>query len=189
MRLRVWLQIAGLALFGAAGGCVRPAPAVVTPHEGELFTLEKPEQIIPASIGVEGRGEEARVRLVPEFKEPELTPEEKAAIGMRPDPVNWLEFYEPQPDVIRVLPDLGGGAIAIGGWGGAGVQRDAARRVAAQSTARKAVADEHSERTGVSEAAPDKRPPGGAVSSDEGGVRTGECEERRAAGRQTRADR
>jgi hypothetical protein len=189
MRLMLRFELVAVVLLGAGVGCVRHGPAAVAPHQGELLTLEKPEQIVPASIGVEGRGEEARVRLVPDFKEPELTPEEKAAIGVRPDPVNWLEFYEPRPDVMRVLPDLGGGAIAIAGWGGAGVRLDAVRRVAAQSTARKAVAEEHSERTGVSEAAPDRRPPGGAVSSDRGGVRTGECEERRAAGRRTRADR
>lgn len=97
-----------------AAGCARPTTVSVAPHPEELPKFERTERVIPARIGVEGRDEQLSVLLVPKFTEPELTPQEKRALGQEEPAINWLEFYVP-PREGYVGPGTGGVSAAIGG--------------------------------------------------------------------------
>ena len=120
--LRCLLLVSCVLLI--AGGC-RQADrvTVVPPTRAELPTFEEVEARLPISVGVAGAGATPQTRIVPEYREIELTPQERAAIG---------EPVEPEPDVLAFYrpprgPEHGVSAgtfamrAGIGGLGGPSV--------------------------------------------------------------------
>ena len=107
-------------LLWPGSGCARRQISAVAPTTEELPHIEQDTQIIPARIGVEGRRDERRLRLVPDYTEPELTPVERVALGEREDVINWLEFYVPQPDNPLVWSEYGGVTPGIHGIANSG---------------------------------------------------------------------
>lgn len=171
-----------------AGGCARRAATTAAPHQEELPVIERPEQIVPAAIGVEGRREERHVALVPKFEEPELTEEERRALGEKPEPINWLEFYVPAPKVLRVWPDFGGGDIGSAGWGGHVTGVHGPRRAVSVERRRRPVATGYTPMaTCAGRAVRPERPVAAAASDTSRGVRVGEGRASHVAGRETRA--
>ncbi|RMF74176.1 MAG: hypothetical protein D6744_14800 [Planctomycetota bacterium] len=71
-------------------------PAAHAPMLEELPSAEAHERVIPASVGVEGRGDAPQESLAEALREPELTPEEKEAIGETDPPIDVLAFYRPE---------------------------------------------------------------------------------------------
>ena len=60
--------------------------------------------------------------LVPSFEEPELTLEEREALGEDQETaIDWLEFYQALPAIFRVWSETGGVSTAIHGSGGPAV--------------------------------------------------------------------
>ncbi|MFH1746851.1 MAG: hypothetical protein ABIG44_07370 [Planctomycetota bacterium] len=109
-----------LLVIGLTIGCAQQKATTIAPTQDELPTFDHSERITPLSVGVEGRGYEPRVLLVPTFEEPELTPEECVALGLEAEPYNWLEFYKPLPAEYRILAELGGVRAGIHGLGSVG---------------------------------------------------------------------
>ena len=106
-------------VLGAVGGCARTAATTsLSPTLDELPHFRQVERVLPVSVGVEGREPALGGPLVPSFEEPELTPEEIAALGQKAERFDWLEFYVPWPEFPRVWPDTGGAAAGIHGIGG-----------------------------------------------------------------------
>jgi hypothetical protein len=130
----VYLPLLGAALL--LGGCAsekaRRSHVLAPPHQEELLQMERidrrPTQVIAV---VEGDNEAPRLTLVPDFAEPELTPEERAALDQREI------YYEPltYPDAARdpargVLPRYAGPQVGTAGRGGvvAAVDNNLSRR-------------------------------------------------------------
>lgn len=116
----------------AATGCRNSGPSLsaARPTLDELPSIPGLERTLPVKVGVEGAAEAPRVPLVPELKEPELTQQERVALGMdRPDPgQELLALYRPPRDASDgVSPDSGGSTVGVDGFGGALVFRDVAR--------------------------------------------------------------
>ena len=103
------------------GGCATPKATTIAPTEDELPHFKQIERTLSISVGVEGRGEAPRVLLVPSFEEPELTAEERAALGEEEPGIDWLEFYVPLPKIVRTWSEIGGVRTAIRGLGGPAV--------------------------------------------------------------------
>lgn len=98
-------------------GCAQPKRlAAVKPSHDELPVLaEIQPSAQQASVKVQGRDATGRTVLVPEFKEPPLTPEERAALGEKEPLVKLLQFE----DLTRVP------GSPVAGWAG-GVDTHAA---------------------------------------------------------------
>jgi hypothetical protein len=75
-------------------GCAQPKNPAITakPSSEELPVIPPPVRTIEATVIVEGRAAEPRVQLVPEFKQPELTAEEKQALGIEPIHFKFLPY-------------------------------------------------------------------------------------------------
>jgi hypothetical protein len=111
------LQASALVLAAvAAAGCAQRESAIeAAPSQAELPKLEQPEHVTPLSVGVEGRSRtEPRIVFVPEFKEPELTAEEKKALGIRDPEIDFLALYRATVPG-RVGPWAGGIDVGVGG--------------------------------------------------------------------------
>lgn len=101
-----FICIAGPLLAAGLTGCttaspasngpgVRPQASTAAPIRDELFTAIERERTIAASVGVEMR-EAPRLTLIPAFQPIEPTPEQRAILGERPDPLDDLfAFYRP----------------------------------------------------------------------------------------------
>jgi hypothetical protein len=89
------LGVCFAALYGL-GGCAQPKNVAITtkPSSEELPKLPRVETVSEAAVAVEGRPSETGLRLVPDFKEPELTPEEKAALGPEQVHFKFLPYNE-----------------------------------------------------------------------------------------------
>jgi hypothetical protein len=105
-------------------GCAHCQPCTpcqtinVAPSPDELLRHKPCESTICASVAVEGGKKCCPGPCpVPEFKEPELTPEEKEALCIKPEVFNFLEFYLPKP-CVPVSQGCGGPTVAA--WGMAG---------------------------------------------------------------------
>jgi len=110
----------GIAVAAGCRSAARVSAATAPPTADELPRIAQPERIVPARVGVDERDRgQPHVILVPRFEEPELTPEERAALGEEEEPFNWLEFYVAQPEVTRVWPARGGVSTAVYGLGAA----------------------------------------------------------------------
>jgi hypothetical protein len=99
-------------------GCARQDVTAIKPTEDELPNIPERGRVLPVSVKVEGQEQPLLVTLVPKFEEPELTAEERAAMGEQPQTIDWLEFYRPQPAVQRIAADLGGVSAGVSGMGG-----------------------------------------------------------------------
>lgn len=87
----LWLSF----LCGLLAGCAQGNPAITAmPSDAELPRVGAVQRTIPVSVTVEGRGAESRVRLVPDFKEPELTAKEKEALGLDKIHFKFLLYNE-----------------------------------------------------------------------------------------------
>jgi hypothetical protein len=124
--MRIPLGIGALCgLLWLASGCAprqQQRAVTATPSPEELPRFTKLERIIPANVQIEHRGIDPRLKLVPELKEPELTAEEKAALGETEPLFKFLLYGEPsRPAGSRVAPWYGGVAAYVYGYGGAEV--------------------------------------------------------------------
>ena len=114
----------GIILFGTACslvvGCAQRDQAVsIPPTSDELPQIKSIQRHLPAIVIAENPRNDSRVRLVPSFKQPELTPEERAALGQEPLDFEFL-LYEPfRPPGSLVGLWFGGVQTAIHGYGGA----------------------------------------------------------------------
>ncbi|MBU0637542.1 MAG: hypothetical protein KKB50_01655, partial [Planctomycetes bacterium] len=117
------LTILGVASLWTTG-CATRRVATATPTTDELPKLDRRERSIGASVAVEGRRDEPRNMLVPDFTPPEPTEEERLALGETEPEHDWLEFYQPVsvyeikaypiPSVIRTLRrGMGGAAVNL----------------------------------------------------------------------------
>jgi hypothetical protein len=124
--MRTWLVLA--LAFLAAGwvaGCAQKNPALTAqPTAEELPVPERSGDTATIVVGVEhGRAERA-TRLVPDFKPPELTSEEKAALGEEPPRHKFLPYNLFRTSGTRVGTWFGGVTTAASGLRGATVQID-----------------------------------------------------------------
>lgn len=106
------LSLASLAVLTLGCAATDTRVAVLPPTPDELPDIRtQQESHVQASIVAERDSDEPRVVLVPEFKEPPLTPEEKVAIGKLDPPYKLLPYV-----LRRRAP-----GSAVGDWGGADV--------------------------------------------------------------------
>ncbi len=124
--------LTALAASLLLAGCQQSprASASVEPSLDELPRLNGVERTLPIDVVVEGGGDAPRRRLVADYREPELTEEEKVALG--PKPYNAAEeelrFYRrPRDPSHGVSPEESRVVIAADGSGGPSVWRDASR--------------------------------------------------------------
>jgi hypothetical protein len=120
--MRHWSLAFVTAFLTLCGACQKPNEAVTAhPTTDELLTIQMTEFTpTQATVAVEGRAFESQHVLLSEFKPPELTAEEKAALG--PERV-WYKFL-PYSDLrlpvgSKVAPWIGGVETAVNGRGGA----------------------------------------------------------------------
>ncbi len=107
----------GLFVLTVLVGCASDKNVAVTasPHEEELLTLPQTHRVVPAVVAVEGRSGHPQLNLTPDYKVPELTEEEREALGIAPE----MEFLK--HDIGYTPPDstvgtwIGGVATAIDG--------------------------------------------------------------------------
>lgn len=89
-------SLCGCAAKNAAQSVDRPA-IQEKPHIAELPHFAESHQTLPVKVGVEEYTDEPRIVYVPSYEEPELTPEEKKAVGEDKEPVfDELVFRKPQ---------------------------------------------------------------------------------------------
>lgn len=137
------LRAVGVCLaipFGLTG-CGPPKNVAITtkPSTEELPTIPQVEHISQATVAVEGGPMPTEFRLVPEFKPPELTAEEKAALGPAAVHFKFLLYNElslplnstvgpwqggiatavDQPSRVAGLFDRQRPLTGVAGWGGA----------------------------------------------------------------------
>ncbi len=118
MRKQVCTIVACLSVAVLAGCAQRDAAVTATPTADELPELAYLKPFIPANIIVEGRDHSAPlVQLVPDFSEPELTAEERAALGQDGPEYKFLLYGRP-PFGPTVGPWYGGVTTLAGGRGG-----------------------------------------------------------------------
>ncbi len=115
-----WISASALAIL-IASGCAAPkrdtTAISAAPSTDELPRLMEREGITPVSVGVSGGDSNApRYQLVPEFRPPPLTAEERAATAPEIEPYNFLEFYSP------VDPNR-----PVGGWTSGRIRAHGAR--------------------------------------------------------------
>gem|GEM_PF-2860692 len=111
-------------------GCVGDNAAVtVAPSHDELPTIAAAEPSVPITVAVERPAAPAGPRLVPILKEPELTPQEAAAIGQPAVEFKFLPYNELwlQPGA-PIGSWWGGVRTAMSGRGGPASIRGAATR-------------------------------------------------------------
>lgn len=109
-----WARFSFATLAIAIAGCAAAEKrlAVLPPTPEELPDIQThQESHVQASIVAERDPDQPRVVLVPDFKEPPLTPEEKVAIGKLDPPYKLLPYA-----LRRRAP-----GSAVGDWGGADV--------------------------------------------------------------------
>lgn len=109
-----------LSLLTVCGGCAArndPAsahtgnPAIAAaPSRAELPQFDEIRQTLPAKVGVEEYTDQPRLVVVPQYVEPELTPEEKKALGEDQEP----EFDELTFRQIERGPENGVSTLADG---------------------------------------------------------------------------
>jgi len=88
------------------------------PTTEELPKITEIQRSIPAYVIRENPEHESRVRLVPEFVEPELTAEERAALGERSSDFKFLRYPDRrEPPGSTVGSFYGGVATYSHGWG------------------------------------------------------------------------
>lgn len=118
MVLRLATVVCSIAALSC--GCGQPNQALsAKPTTDELLQLKEKETPIQAIVAVEERNRQATVHLVPDFKPPELTPEERAAIGQRPIDFKFLPYEDRTPPLgSHVGPWFAGVDTAAGGRGG-----------------------------------------------------------------------
>lgn len=119
-------------------GCAASQPSAPPPAADEIAPLSQ-ERLTPypVSTAVEGRSETAHPRLVPEFKEPSLTPEEKRAMGEEDPFYPYSALYRPRPGVEDgVSTDRGGVSTGVAVSPPTRAQRGVARDPAQASDAR-----------------------------------------------------
>ncbi len=107
------------ALWLIAGCAQAPKATTVGPTTDELPQYKQLDPTVYAIVDIEHRTTESQVHLVPDFKEPELTPEEKAATGKGEPVYRYLPF--PAPDERTnslVAPWYGGITTLQHGHGG-----------------------------------------------------------------------
>ncbi len=184
---RCWLLTVGIGvlLTGCAADARRTTAA---PSEDELLKLEPPPNAIPAHVGVEGTdNEERRLVLVPSYEVPELTEEEREAVGIEPELVNFLEFYEPAPAETRTWPGQGGPAVTTSPEQVGVARAGAARTATKQGLSRKDVAVDYPASASVARPHPHS---GTSVAGQgpKGGVLVGDSAARRVARPARRAD-
>jgi hypothetical protein len=106
-------------------GCASTRDVVTaTPTVDELPDLRAMESTLPVDVGIEGAADQPRIVLVAPLPEPELTPEERAILGLDQDQgYDPLELYRPWVgleqgiDPLAPCPLTGVG----GGFGGGSV--------------------------------------------------------------------
>ena len=106
-------------VLGGLAGCAQRNEAISTaPAHEELPTLTHVERIVPAKVAVEHR-RDALDQLVPEFVEPQATPEELAALGQREELFSYLPYNLKLRQFDRMAgPYDAGVTTGIGGLGG-----------------------------------------------------------------------
>ncbi len=179
-RVRTLLSLS-LGFCWLVAGCARCKTVCPAPTPEELPKFQRCPSTIAARIGVEGQREEVRPGLVPEFEEPELTEEEKAALCIEPEPINWLEFYVCQPLIQRVGPDLGGPNVSGDGLRGQVVGVNGLRRGMAAGEEAKPIAGEYPRVRRAAGQSPRGKGTIAGVGDDLGGARVGEGGPRKAA--------
>jgi len=99
---------------GLLAGCAQQNPAITAmPSKAELPKLEPVQRRTQAAVTAEGRGTESRFHLVPDFKEPELTAEEKAVLGLDKLHYKFLPYNElSRPAGSRVSNEYAGVSTA-----------------------------------------------------------------------------
>lgn len=91
---------AGAVAVVLLAGCAPQNPAITAkPTPAELPDIPPFERTIPVAVAVEGQRPESRVHLVPDFKEPELTADEKQALGIEPIRFKFLPYSDLAPPV------------------------------------------------------------------------------------------
>lgn len=108
MRVCIRLIIVCIALAGATGCAQRDVAVTAQTTAAELPDFSALEPIQQANVAVEGQAHASRLHWVPEFKEPELTDEERAALGEDMSDFKFL-LYDLGP-----VPNTGVGPW----WGG-----------------------------------------------------------------------
>jgi hypothetical protein len=105
-------------------GCAQRNQAIAAkPTTDELLRLKEKETPIQAIVTIEGRNRQASVRLVPDFKPPDLTPEERAALGEQPLDYKFLPYRDRTlPYGSHVGPWFAGIDTATLGQGGSSVR-------------------------------------------------------------------
>lgn len=115
-----------------ACGCQGQKAAITpAPTLEELPSIRATERVIPAKVAVEGAPIAPRRLLVPPLELPQLTQEEKVALGLdKPDPfADLLASYPPRPDPARgVSPQDTGFTAAIYGRAGGQIGTEADSR-------------------------------------------------------------
>ena len=122
--------IVGLTLTILLAGCAHQKPLVtVKPTQEELPNIpELQSSATQVSSRVEGQWQETRLTLVPEYKEPELTPEERAAVGEDAPPYQPLLYpWAAAPRDSLTQPAVGGIEVYVSGRGTGEVYRDYAK--------------------------------------------------------------
>ncbi len=136
-----------LVALCALGGCTQPKNVAITtkPSSEELPELPHVETLSEATVAVEGRPPGTGLRLVPDFKVPELTAADKAALGPEKVHFKFLPYNElslpvgstvgswqggistaiDSPSRIATgLHDRQGRLAGVTGWGGATIAVD-----------------------------------------------------------------
>jgi hypothetical protein len=119
MRTALGVLAACSALSLVIGCAHGPKSTTVAPTHDELPQFKELEPTIYAIVGVERRTTQGLVQLVPEFKEPPLTADEKAALGQPKPEYKFLLYPAPGwPAGSHVAPWDGGITAAQYGYGG-----------------------------------------------------------------------
>ena len=122
MRTLVGVILIGILLWPAAG-CARRDRAISTkPSADEIPRLEElGQKTQQASVYVEGQGRQPRLQLLPSFEEPELTPEERVALGYEESPYKPLLYYDAVRSPDSILGNWSAG-VETYAWGRGGAQ-------------------------------------------------------------------
>lgn len=122
------LRILCAAALGVVlGGCAQRDDRTLTaaPSTAELPTIPNVERTIPAHIMAAPSHRGSRIPLVADFADPELTPEEQAALGLDRPAYEFLKHdIVQQPLDSPIAPWRGGVSTATHGSGGVSVARD-----------------------------------------------------------------
>jgi hypothetical protein len=118
-----------VCVAGLLPGCAQRNQAITAqPTAEELPVSEQHTSTSAMVVGVEHRPVESTARLVPDFKSPEPTAEEKAALGEEPPRHNFLPYNVFRTFGTHVGTWFGGLSTATSGLRGAAVAVDPAPR-------------------------------------------------------------